>query len=135
MNAQLQAATARRHADVVARADAALQAMSRRGEPITFTAVARAANVSTDFLYRHTRLRAQIEDLRCSASSPRRQPAAAQPGATCDTSSAVRLLSAQIKQMRAAHRDELHRLERALAAAHGENLRLRRTAQAHTSSA
>jgi len=60
----------------VARADTALQAMSRRGEPITFTAVAQAANVSTGFLYRHTRLRAQIGDLRCSASSARRQPAA-----------------------------------------------------------
>lgn len=130
MIAHLQAAAARRHDDVEKRAKSALKAMSRAGEPITFVAVARAAGISTDFLYRHPGLRTRIEDLRCSTTPHRRAPAD-QPHERLETSSAVRMLSAQIKQMRAKHREEITRLERALAAAHGENLRLRRAAAAN----
>jgi hypothetical protein len=39
----------------------ALRRLSRSREPVSFTAVAKAAGVSTDFLYRHAELRAQIE--------------------------------------------------------------------------
>lgn len=92
MIAHLQAAAARRHDDVENRANSALKAMSRAGAPITFVAVARAAGISTDFLYRHPRLRTRIEDLRCSTAASRRQASPEQPDARHGTSSAVRAL-------------------------------------------
>jgi hypothetical protein len=88
--------------------------------------VARKADVSTDFLYRHPTLRAQVLDLRRATSErPSPNPPAPAPGAP-DTSSAVRSLAAQLKELRARHHDEVAHLQKALAAAHGENLQLRR---------
>ncbi len=106
-----------------ARAIQALGAMSRNGEAVTFVAVARKAAVSTDFLYRHPTLRAQVVDLRRAASGRPLPPA---PAPVAATSSAVRSLAAQLKELRARHRNDVARLQKALAAAHGENLELRR---------
>ena len=57
-------AAARRAADTRKRARAALQRLDRDGDPITFTAVAAAANVSRSWLYRDPDLRAEIARLR-----------------------------------------------------------------------
>ena len=46
------------------RAEAALRKLIKSGEEINFRAVAAAAGVSVDFLYRHPELRARIEHLR-----------------------------------------------------------------------
>ena len=119
----LREAAARRRLEAEARPNKALGAMSHNGEAVTFVAVVRKAAVSTDFLYRHPALRAQIVDLRRAGSG---RPAAAPATVTADSSSAVRSLAAQLKELRARHRDEVARLQKALAVAHGENLELRR---------
>lgn len=126
MSEHLREAAARRRLKAEAQAIRALGAMSRSGETVTFVAVARKAAVSTDFLYRHPTLRAQVLELRRATSGrPSPNPPALAAGAP-DTSSAVRSLAAQLKELRARHRDEVAHLQKALAAAHGENLQLRR---------
>ncbi len=50
----LQKATAARTAAATARAEAALTAMIKAGEPVTFRGLAAHAGVSLDFLYRNT---------------------------------------------------------------------------------
>jgi hypothetical protein len=121
-------AVARRHATAESRAIAALNEMTRRGDPITFAAVARTASVSTDFLYRHPDLRPKIESLRRPTGERATRARDSRINAAAGTSSAVRMLSAQIKRMRAEHQAEVAALQRALAAAEDENLRLRRGA-------
>ena len=98
--------------------------MGASGEVVSFAAVARKASVSTDFLYRHPTLRARIADLRRATSASSPPPAALET--TSGTSCAVRALAAEVKQARARHREEVAALQKALAAAHGENLQLRR---------
>jgi hypothetical protein len=121
----LRQAAAERHDDCERRSRAALADLIKNEQPINFQAVARAAAVSTDFLYAHPQLRRRIEQHRSVGRT------AALPGGQADdsgTSGAVRALTAQIKALRAAHRAEVTRLEAAVAAAHGENLELRRMA-------
>ena len=126
MTEHLREAAARRHREAEARAIRALAALSRGNEAVTFVAVARRAAVSTDFLYRHPSLRAWVVDLR-RATSGRPSPSPPPPGSmTSDTSSAVRALAAQLKELRVRHSNEVAHLQKALATAHGENLQLRR---------
>jgi hypothetical protein len=126
MSEHLRAAAARRRSEAEARAVRALTAMSRDGEAVTFVAVARRAAVSTDFLYRHTTLRVRVADLRRASSARAAEHAPAPEEGASGTSSAVRSLAAQLKELRARHREEVAGLQKALAAAHGENLQLRR---------
>jgi Family of unknown function (DUF6262) len=62
----LRAAAERRSEDAVARAGAALAELARRGEQVTFQAVAREARVSRQWLYTHPELRAEIERVRAT---------------------------------------------------------------------
>ncbi len=96
--------------------------MIKTEQPINFQAVACAANVSTDFLYNHAQLRRRIEQHRTARRSPQQTTETEDSG----TSGAVRALTAQLKALRARHREEVMRLQAALATAHGENLELRR---------
>ncbi|GAB3815595.1 hypothetical protein GCM10028820_13400 [Tessaracoccus terricola] len=114
-----------RHDKSLARANKALQDMAAAGSSITFAAVARHAGVSTDFLYKTPTLRARIADLRASPSR-KHDDAATVEQEDGSTSSAVRALAAQLRQQRRQHRGEVDALQKALAAAHGENLQLRR---------
>jgi len=118
----LRRASRQRSEQAAARARTAVQTLSREGRPISFASVARAAGVSTDFLYRHPELRSLITDLR---AQPRRYN---EPEIKPETSSssAVRALSAQLKDLRARHQSEVERLRQALATAQQENLQLRR---------
>jgi hypothetical protein len=123
--ANLQQATAARTAAAAARAEAALTAMIKAGEPVTFRGVAARAGVSLDFLYRSTATRARIEHHR-SAQPPRQQPGpAALPGQDL-SASVARTLTAQLADLRRRHRGETTALRQALEHAHGENLLLRR---------
>jgi len=117
-----------RHDDTMKRAGAALLEMAKAGEPITFAAVARRAGVSTDFLYGTPTLRSRITELRHQpfARSPSQPPVD-----TAASTTAIRALSAQLKQQRRRHREEIQEVQRALAAAHGENLELRRRLAQH----
>ncbi len=125
--ANLKAAAARRHQRTVTRAEAGLQELTRSGQQITFRGVARAAGVSLEFLYNHPQLRSRIEHLRAqqqTTAAPGRP--AADPSAAGQASSVVRTLTAELTAARARHHAEVEQLRQALAAAHGENLLLRR---------
>lgn len=126
MPEHLTAAARRRHAITQARAEDALLVLSRAGEPITFAAVARQAKVSTDFLYNQPELREKINALR--SQSRHRSVPVTQAGVLAQdpTSAAVRALSSQIKDLKRRHAEAIQELREALAAAHGENLELRR---------
>jgi hypothetical protein len=117
----LRAAAQRKHQAAVARAERALHALVRSGDPVSFRGVARLAECSPDFLYRTPRLRGRIEQLR---AQPRRAAAPEPPPST--TSGVVRELAAQLADEKRRRRDEVAALEAALAAAHGELLELRR---------
>ena len=128
MPQHLRDASERRHRDAANRAGAALTQLSAAGTPITFASVARAAGVSTDFLYRQPQLRQRINELRTSNTSQLRSTPTLDSEAA---SGAVRALSTQIKELRRRHRDETAALEKALAVAQGENLALRRKLAAY----
>ncbi|MET9221778.1 DUF6262 family protein [Streptomyces sp. NPDC003300] len=106
------------------RARAALAQLAKAGRPISFTAVAREAEVSTDFLYRSPDLRAQIERHRDKAGQTLTRPT--EPLEDRSTSAAVRALSARLTRQQQDHRAEVDRLRKALEVAQGENLDLRR---------
>lgn len=125
MPEHLQRAARRRHDDARTRATDALRELSSAGEPITFASVARRAGLSTDFLYKQGDLRQKIEDLR-TATGPSLVHRTTTPADELTTSSAVRALSTQLKEIRSRHHAEMLELRQALAAAHGENLTLRR---------
>jgi hypothetical protein len=106
------------------RARAALSQLAKSGDPVSFTAVARKAAVSTDFLYKHPELRTLIERHRTKGGHvPGTRPAEAEPSST---SAAVRALSARLAQQQQVHHEEVAKLREALAVAQGENLTLRR---------
>ncbi len=125
--ANLKAAAERRHQAAVARAEVGLQKLTRSGQQITFRGVAKAAGVSLEFLYNHPQLRSRIEHLRArqqATAAPSRP--AADPGPAGQDSSVIRTLTAELTASKARHRAEVEQLRQALAAAHGENLLLRR---------
>jgi hypothetical protein len=119
-------AAARKRQAARERADAGIRALVKARAPITFEAVAAAGNISKDFLYRTTDLRARIQDLRSRTTGTRTLPPAAEPSAATSTSSVVRTLTITLRDERARHRAEISELKAALEAAHGELLRLRR---------
>lgn len=120
----LRAASQRKSQATINRAEAALRTMVKNGEPITFRGVARAADCSIDFLYGNPELRRRIEQLRTQQQSKPSPPATA-VDANGD-SNVIRALTAQLADLRRQHREEVDELRAALAAAHGENLHLRR---------
>jgi hypothetical protein len=99
----------------------ALRTLIKRGEPITFQAVARQAGVSHAFLYNHPNLRGRIESLRTQA---RPIPTPPTPAETDNT--LLLALTNQITRLKKQHRQETQALRDALEQAHGENLDLRR---------
>ena len=122
--ANLRKATAARTAAATARAENALTAMIREGEPVTFRGLAARAGVSLDFLYRNDGIRQRVEHYR-SARPKRDEPAAGQERKD-HPSSIVRTLTAQLADLKRRHREETAALREALEQAHGENLILRR---------
>ncbi|MGH3120853.1 MAG: DUF6262 family protein [Streptosporangiaceae bacterium] len=127
--ANLRKAAAARTAAATARAENALIAMIRAGEPVTFRSLAAKASVSLDFLYRNDAIRQRVEHYR-SARPERKEPAGSQPGQD-HPSSIVRTLTAQLADLKRRHRDETTALRQALEQAHGENLALRRRLAGH----
>lgn len=125
MPQHLRDAARRRHDDALRKASEAIAALARSGQQVTFASVAREAGVSTDFLYRQIQIRTRIEDLRTKAGIYE-YSAAAVDETVQSSSSAVRALSAKIKELQRRHRAELGALQHALAVAQGENLNLRR---------
>lgn len=125
MPQHLREAAQRRHQEATDRAIAALARLSAEGKAISFASIAREAEVSTDFLYRQPQLRERIQQMRAPKTS-RANNIAADDSDHAATSAPVRALSAQLKELRRRHRDEVATLRHALAVAQGENLALRR---------
>lgn len=128
----LRKAAAARTARAAARAENALAAMIKAGEPVTFRGLAAQSGVSLDFLYRNDGIRRRVEHQR--AARPRRE----EPARTREqdqTSSIVRTLTAQLADLKRRHREETAALRHALEQAHGENLILRRQLGAGTRAA
>jgi len=124
----LRQAAARKSAAAKTRAEQGLHAMIRTGQPITFRGLAQTAGVSLDFLYRTPEIRARVEHLRAQ-QQPAPPPPRPAPPPHVDAdhpSSVIRTLTAQLTELRRRHRDEVNTLRKALEAAHGENLDLRR---------
>ncbi len=97
--------------------------MLRTGQPITFRGLAAAAPASLDFLYRNPAIRQRIEHLRAQQQArpvQHRDTGPGQPG------NVIAALTGQLTQLRSRHREEVAELRRALEAAHGQNLLLRR---------
>jgi hypothetical protein len=102
-------------------AEAAIHALIKRGEPITFQAVQRQAGVSHSFLYTHPTLRDRIERLRRqNQPAPRPQPD------QDSENNLVFALTTEVTRLKKQLRQETQALRDALAQAHGENLELRR---------
>jgi len=121
--ANLNKAAAARTSATTARAEAALDHMLRTGQPITFRGLAAAAPVSLDFLYRTPAIRQRIEQLRAQQQA---RPAQHRDKGPDQTGNVIAALTGQLTQLKHRHREELADLRRALEAAHGENLLLRR---------
>jgi hypothetical protein len=127
----LRAAAQRKSQATTKRAETALRSMIKNGEPISFRGVARTADCSIDFLYGNPELRRRVEHLRAQQQD---KPPAQPP--TTDTnadSHVIRALTTQLADLRTRHREEIDQLRSALAAAHGENLELRRKLGTHKS--
>lgn len=123
--ANLQKAAAARTAATAARAEAALDRMLRAGQPVTFRGLAAAASVSLHFLYRNPAIRERVEQLRARPPAPAGPPRRTgthpdQPG------NVIAALTGELNQLKRRHREQVSELQRALQAAHGENLLLRR---------
>jgi len=128
----LRKAAAARTAEAAARAENALAAMIKAGEPVTFRGLAAKSGVSLDFLYRNDGIRRRVEHQR--AARPRRE----EPAGTREQdqpSSIVRTLTVQLADLKRRHREETAALRQALEQAHGENLILRRQLGAGTRAA
>jgi len=97
------------------RAQHAIAELDRRGQPITFLAVAAEAGVSARYLYGHPQLRATIEQLRdeqhSTPSRPPRHPRASEESIRAR----LRGVLEENKRLRA----ELAQLRAELALAHG----------------
>ena len=102
-------------------AEAAIRALVKRGEPVTFQSVQREAGVSHAFLYGNADLRGRIERLRSQA---RPKPSPLEDAGSDNT--IIQALTSQITHLKKQHRDESAALRAALEQAHGENLELRR---------
>jgi Family of unknown function (DUF6262) len=102
-------------------AEAAIRALVKRGEPITFQSVQREAGVSHTFLYGNADLRARIERLRGQA-----RPEPSPPEGAGSDNTIIQALTSQVSHLKKQHRDENAALRAALEQAHGENLELRR---------
>lgn len=103
----------------------ALREARKTNASITFTGLATAAGVSTDFIYRHPRLRAEVEALRRVRSQASLR-AVIVDDVDAAENTLVRRLSQQLADVRRKHREQTAELQNALAAAHGELLQLRR---------
>jgi len=114
--AGLRQAAADRHTQATDRATTALADLNRAGQPVTFTAIAKAANVSRSWLYTQPALRDTITSLRCGPT----RPSAVVPATQRATSESLRQRLDTTRQDVARLRAENQTLRSQLALALGE---------------
>jgi hypothetical protein len=107
-------AQARRQA-ALERAERAIQALLAQGRPINFSTVARAASVSTAWLYQQAPLKARIEQLRLGSALPALR--AGQARASDDSKTAI---IATLRQRVERLEKENHELRKQLEVVYGE---------------
>jgi chromosome segregation ATPase len=100
----LRQAVQARHEQTLRRAEAALNSLDRRGEPVTVRGVADAARVSRSWIYQQPRLLAEIDRLRQPRPDKQRAVPTSQK-ATIDS----------LRQQLHAYRDEITRLRAEIA--------------------
>ncbi|MFC7582344.1 DUF6262 family protein [Nonomuraea antimicrobica] len=120
----LRRAAAAKKAAAIQRAEQGLRDVIRRGDRITFRALAQVAGVSLDLLYRHPDLRRRVEQLRDQQRTT--APSAQARIDPDEPSSVIRTPASQLTDLKRRHREEITALRQALEASHGENLELRR---------
>jgi TolA-binding protein len=118
----LREAALARHANTVARAAAALQVLTRRGEPITFRQLAETAGVSRSWLYRQPDLRDAIERLRGSGHSQGHPVAAPQQATPDSLRQQLHAYRGEIARLRAENQALGEQLARKLGAARAESV-------------
>lgn len=108
---QLARAAQVRHAAAVARTREVLRWLDHDGEPVSFAAVAKAASVSRQWLYRQAELRAEIERLRVGQPRARRVPVAQRASAESlrHRIEAMREEATRLRRENQALRDQLAR--------------------------
>jgi Family of unknown function (DUF6262) len=115
----LAAAAARKHDNVVTRANSALRDLDRTGMAINFQTVARAAGVSRQWLYQQPDLRREIEQLRRAG----RDTAPGVPTAQRATEASLRQRVRSLLDENHRLRGETGELRAELALAYGEQRR------------
>jgi hypothetical protein len=120
----LAAAAARKHEAAIERATGALRELDAAGEQINFQSVARAADVSRQWLYKQPQLRAEIERLR--DTSPARGPRV--PGAQRASDASLRQRNRALLDENQRLRAENARLKEELALVYGQQRESRRRA-------
>jgi hypothetical protein len=126
----LRSAAAARSIAAEQRAQHAIAELDRRGQPITFLAVAAEAAVSARYLYAHPQLRATIQQLRDEQrSAPPRPP---RHGRAHDESIRARLRGALEENKRLRSENAQLRDELALAHGHIRELKLARRQRGST---
>lgn len=108
----LAAAAARRSADVHERATKTLRRLDAAGVPITFAAVADAAEVSRSWLYRNHDIRAEIDRLRAKTPPANRTTA---PAAERSTDASLHQRLDNLLDDNRALRGEIHQLREQIA--------------------
>lgn len=126
----LKKAAAAKQERAVSNADKAIRHLSVNGQDVTFRAVARAGNVSVNFLYNNPELRHRIERLRANTPGVGRTQPNRQADIDSSSNPVLRALTAQLAAEKKDRHAEVTLLRAQLAAAHGELLNLRRTAAA-----
>lgn len=121
----LRTAAQSKHEAAVARAEAGIREMIKAGDRIEFRALARLAGVSVNFLYSNNELKERIESLRKQQAHSLETPPPQRPASD---NAVIRTLTAKLSLERREHAQQVRLLREQLAAAHGELLRLRRSA-------
>jgi hypothetical protein len=113
---QLRCAAQARHDTTLAKATAALDAVVRTGDPVTFGGLARTAGISRSWLYRQPELRGQIEQLRQSAPSNRKHAPRAQQASDDSNRQKLALYRAELARLQEENRSLREQLARKLGA-------------------
>ncbi|MDP8931898.1 MAG: DUF6262 family protein [Actinomycetota bacterium] len=103
-----------RHEVTLQRAQAALESLVRRGEPITFRGVAQAAGVSRSWLYKQADLRAEVERLRQTKPLASAKPLGAQRATIESLRQQLHTYREEIARLRAENQQLTDRLARRL---------------------
>lgn len=115
----IQASAAHRKASTFARSDAAIDALNLAGQAVNFQTVAKEAQVTTAYLYKHSALRSRIEALRTQQADHTVRRRQTRSGQSKTDAAKNLLLLAKERRIRELE-EEVRRLKRELQVALGK---------------